>query len=82
MSQCATSMALADLLDDVIAAGANSINSIQFDVADKTAAVKEARAKAVKDAKSRLSELAEAAGVTLGEIQNISSYDNSPYPMV
>ena len=73
---------LGDLLDDTIAAGANSINSIQFDVADKTAAVTEARAKAVKDAEVQAQELASAAGVTLGEIQNISSYDSSPsYPM-
>jgi len=72
---------LGDLLDDTIAAGANSINSIQFDVADKTAAVKEARAKAVADAKTQAQELADAAGVTLGAIQNISFYDNSPYPV-
>jgi uncharacterized protein YggE len=72
---------LGDLLDETIAAGANSINSIQFDVADKTAAVKEARAKAVEDAKAQAQELADAAGLTLGEIQSISFYDNSPIPM-
>jgi uncharacterized protein YggE len=73
---------LGSLLDDTIAAGANSINSIQFDAADKTAAVTEARAKAVKDAEAQAKELADASGVTLGEIQNISSYDSSPiYPM-
>ena len=72
---------LGALLDDTIAAGANSINSIQFDVADKSAAVKEARAKAVEDAKTQAQELADAAGLKLGEIQNISFYDNSPYPV-
>ena len=72
---------LGALLDDTISAGANSINSIQFDVADKTAAVKEARAKAVEDAKTQAKELADAAGVSLGEIQSISFYDNSPVPM-
>jgi uncharacterized protein len=72
---------LGTLLDDTIAAGANSINSIQFDVADKTAAVKESRALAVKDAEIQAQELADASGVTLGEIQNISSYDSSPYPI-
>jgi len=72
---------LGDLLDSTIAAGANSINSIQFDVADKSAAVKEARAKAVEDAKTQAQELADAAGITLGDIQNISFYDNSPYPV-
>lgn len=72
---------LGDLLDDAINAGANSINSIQFDVADKTAAVKEARVNAVEDSKRQAGELAEAAGLSLGEIQNISFFDNSPYPM-
>jgi len=72
---------LGDLLDSVIGAGANSINSIQFDVADKTAAVKEARLKAVKDAATQAQELADAAGVKLGDIQSISFFDNSPYPM-
>ncbi|MBK8824940.1 MAG: SIMPL domain-containing protein [Anaerolineales bacterium] len=72
---------LGNLLDDTISAGANSINSIQFDVADKAAAVKEARANGVVDAKTQAQELADAAGITLGEIQNISYYDNSPYPV-
>jgi uncharacterized protein YggE len=72
---------LGDLLDDAISAGANSINSIQFDVADKTEAVKEARSKAVDDAKKQAQELADAAGVSLGDIQTINFYDSSPYPM-
>lgn len=71
---------LGDLLDSTISAGANTINSIQFDIADKKDAVKEARAKAVEDAKQQAQELADAAGVTLGDIQSISFYDNSPYP--
>jgi uncharacterized protein YggE len=71
---------LGKLLDEVVGAGANSINSIQFDVADKSAAVKEARAKAVADAKTQAQELADAAGVEIVEIQNVSFFDNSPYP--
>jgi uncharacterized protein YggE len=72
---------LGNLLDAAITAGANNINSISFDVADKTAAIKEARTKAVADAKAQAKELADAAGVTLGAIQNISFYDNTPIPM-
>ncbi len=72
---------LGDLLDDAITAGANSVNSIQFDVADKTAAVKEARIKAVDDAKLQAQEMASAAGITLGDIQNLSFYESSPVPM-
>jgi len=44
---------LGDLLDSTISAGANTINSIQFDIADKKDAIKEARAKAVEDAKAQ-----------------------------
>lgn len=69
-----------DLLDASITAGANTINSIQFDIADKKDAVKEARAKAVTDAKAQAQELADAAGLTLGDIQSISFYDNSAVP--
>jgi len=72
---------LGDLLDSAISAGANNINSIQFDVADKTQALKDARAKAVENAKLQAQELADAAGVSLGEIQSINFYDSSPYPM-
>jgi len=71
---------LGDLLDSAVASGANNINSIQFDVADKTEALKEARAAAVKDAKAQAQELADAAGVALGDIQTISFYDTLPVP--
>jgi uncharacterized protein YggE len=72
---------LGDLLDTVVAAGANTVNSIQFDVADKSAALSEARADAVKDAEAQAKELADAAGVELGEVQSIGYYDNSSSPV-
>jgi uncharacterized protein YggE len=72
---------IGDLLDTVIGAGANTVNSIQFDVADKTEALKTARAEAVKDAKAQAQELADAAGVNLGTIQSIGFYDNQPVPL-
>ena len=71
---------LGDLLDSAIEAGANSINSIQFDLADKTEALKEARADAVKNASEQAAELADAAGVKLGEIVNVTYFDSHPYP--
>jgi len=71
---------LGDLLDSAIEAGANSINSIQFDLADKTEALKEARADAVKNASEQAAELADAAGVKLGEIVNVTYFDSQPYP--
>jgi uncharacterized protein YggE len=61
-----------------VGAGANNINSISFDVADKTTAMEEARQKAMANAGSLATELAKTAGVQLGEIQAISYSDNSP----
>lgn len=69
---------LGGLLDSAINAGANNIYSIQFDVADKSAAVKDARASAVADAKTQAQELADVAGVSLADIQTISFYESTP----
>jgi uncharacterized protein YggE len=71
---------LGDLLDSVITAGANTVNSIQFDVADKDEAMKQARADAVKDAQEQAQQLADAAGIQLGELYSIGFAD-SVYPM-
>ncbi|MEO8358001.1 MAG: SIMPL domain-containing protein [Chloroflexota bacterium] len=72
---------LGDLLDTVVQAGANTVNSIQFDVAEKDDALQTARADAVKDATEKAQELAGAAGVELGELQSISFLDSQPYPV-
>jgi uncharacterized protein YggE len=72
---------LGDLLDTAVQAGANNINSVQFDVAEKDEALKQARAEAVKDAESQAQSLAQAAGLSLGEIQSISFFDAQPYPL-
>ncbi len=69
---------LGNLLNTAVGAGANNINSISFDVADKTAAMTQARQKAMANASSLAAELAKTAGVKLGEIQNVSYSDNSP----
>jgi uncharacterized protein len=72
---------LGDLLNTAVAAGANSINSITFDVADKTAAQVEARQKAMENANLLAEELAQVAGVQVGDIQSITYADSyySPY---
>lgn len=72
---------LGELLDTVIAAGANTVNSVQFDVADKDEALKDARAEAVKDAKAKAEELAAAAGVDVGEVLTINFQDSAAYPI-
>jgi hypothetical protein len=72
---------LGNLLDVAVRSGANNINSIQFDLADKSQAMSEARAAAVEAARKQAEELASAAGVNLGKIQTISFYDSMPYPV-
>ncbi len=71
---------LGGLLDSAVQSGANTINSITFDASDKAAAYTEARKIAVDNAKALATELAEASGVTLGKLMNISTYNSSPQP--
>ena len=68
------------ILSTAVSSGANSINSISFDVADKTAAMAQARQKAMTNASSLAAELAKTAGVKLGEIQNVTYSDTSSTP--
>jgi uncharacterized protein YggE len=72
---------IGDLLDAAVAAGANSINGISFDVQDRTAALSDAREAAVSDAAAQAQELAQAAGVDLGAIQSISVMGSSNPPV-
>lgn len=60
-------------IDAALAAGANQVYGIQFTLADPTASQTQARAAAVADAKARATELATEAGVTLGDIVQISN---------
>jgi uncharacterized protein YggE len=71
---------IGEILDAVVSAGANSINSIQFDLENKDEALSQAREAAVNNAQAQAAELAEAAGVTLGEIQSINSFSQG-YPV-
>ena len=73
--------ALGDLLDTAIQAGANTVNSVQFDVADKDKALAPARDAAVKDASAKAQELAASAGVQLGELISVSYQDAPVYPV-
>jgi uncharacterized protein len=73
---------LGDLLDAVVQSGANNINSIQFDVADRETATQQAMQVAVANAKSRAEVLAQAAGVALGDAQSISTSISGSGPVV
>lgn len=65
------------LLDAVVNSGANTINSISFDVKDKKEAISQARKLAIEEARKQAEEIAAAAGVKLGDIQNLNVYANS-----
>jgi uncharacterized protein YggE len=73
---------LGTLLDAAVKSGANNVNSIQFDVADKNPAMKQARDQAIKDAKTQAQELATSAGVSLGSLQTISFANSTPIPLM
>lgn len=73
---------LGELLDVVVRNGANQINGISFNVEDREQAEADARRLAVIDAKQKAEELAESAGVSLGELVNLSAYSyGNPQPM-
>ncbi|MBI3159987.1 MAG: SIMPL domain-containing protein [Chloroflexi bacterium] len=65
------------LLQAAVEAGANNIYGIQFDVADKQAALEQGRGLAVTDAQRQAAQLAAAAGVDLGEIRSITHYSGA-----
>jgi len=68
------------ILGEAVKAGANSINGIQFDIADKTPYLTDARKAAVDNAYQQAQELAKAAGVELGAVQSISYYNSYAVP--
>jgi len=65
---------LGEVLSAVVNAGANNIYGINFDVDNRDEAVAEARDLAIQDAKAKAEAIAEEAGVSLGDLTNISVY--------
>lgn len=72
---------LQPLLVDLVAAGANEIEAVEFDVAAKDDLRAEARRQAVSAARGKAELYAEAAGVRLGVVLHIEDVDQEqPYP--
>lgn len=67
--------ALEQILIDAVAAGVNSVESVEFDVAAKKDLRAQARRKAVDAAREKAALYAEAAGVTLGAVIHIEDVD-------
>jgi uncharacterized protein len=74
------------LLDQVVQAGANRIYGVSFSVADPSAALAQARDKAVADAKARAEQLAKGSGASVGLVlvitENVGSSPVVPMPML
>lgn len=70
---------LAGVIDDSVAAGATDVQGVSFDVADRTAAERDAREAAVRDARARADTLAAAAGVTITGVASIAETTSTPW---
>jgi uncharacterized protein len=75
--------ALGRVLDAVVGQGANALGGISFSIADPTALLQQARAKAVADALAKAQVYATAAGVKLGRVTAIrdATGPGGPRPM-
>jgi uncharacterized protein YggE len=69
-----------DLLDKVVAAGANQVNGISFDVSDSKGPGDAALKDAIADARRKGEIMAEAAGVKLGRILSVTSGEEGAPP--
>jgi uncharacterized protein len=73
---------LGDAIDDSLAAGASSLDSVSFRVADQAAAEGQARTAAMTEAKAKAQTLASAAGVSISGVSSIAeSVAPVPYPI-
>ncbi len=74
---------VADLIDRLVAAGANSFDSLEWGVSDRSKVLDAARADAVADARRKAELYARAAGVTLGRpLTIVETGANSAPPVV
>lgn len=67
------------ILDKVVSAGANQVSGIRFDVSDPDTPADEALKLAIADARKKAELMAEAAGVRLVRIINISGSGSRPF---
>jgi uncharacterized protein YggE len=69
------------VMDAVIEAGANNIWGVNFILDDRTEAETQARSDAMENARARAEELAGLAGVTLGEVVQVSEVIGQASPL-
>ena len=68
------------LLDTSVSLGVNEGGSVQFGNDDPSSALSEARVRAVKDAMAKARTMADAAGVALGNLLELSDQTHIPAP--
>jgi uncharacterized protein YggE len=74
---------IGDIIDQTVAAGANSMGGVEFLVAEPSKMLDAARAEAVADARRKAEILAEAAGVKLGSALTITEQSSGfQYPQL
>lgn len=73
---------LGAMMDAVIAMGGNDFNGLRFGLNDSTSATTRARKLAVKDAMSRATELADAAGIKLGSVTRLTEHSHTAGPQM
>ena len=71
---------LGTVLDAIVEDGANAMNGLAFDIQERGDLEQIARAGAVTDARSKAEVLADAAGVTLGDVVSISEGGGGAMP--
>jgi uncharacterized protein YggE len=69
---------LGDVLDALVQVGSNQISGVAFDVDDSEGILNEARSRAIRNAKSRADVYAQAAGVSVGRVLQISEQSLEP----
>jgi uncharacterized protein YggE len=70
-----------ELLSTAVASGANIVNYMQFDIADRSALESEARDSAVADARARADQLAATLGLAVGRPVRVVENAGGYYPM-
>ncbi len=73
---------LGPILDTVIEGGTNDFGGLSFSVQDPKPLAAKARADAVADAREKAGQLAEAAGVELGQVVSITVGGGGPRPLM
>jgi uncharacterized protein YggE len=73
---------LGEVLDALVQAGSNQVSGISFGIGNTTGILNEARSQAIRDAKTRAEVYAQAAGVAVGVVRQISEQPlDPPRPM-